>query len=108
MFLAVVNHAILVYTLDISFKIFLSLVSVVVKLLGDGLKIHGMLDDLVVVCDAEAFLYDWLTKVFTSFLLKTFLYDLLGLLYPVLLLLCCLLDDLGVFEHSSQLLVILE
>lgn len=105
-FLPIVNDAILVYALDVPLELFLPFVSVVGELLGNGQKIHGVLDDFVVIGDAEALLNHWLAEVLTSLLRQAFLYYPLGLLPPVLLLLCCFFDYFWVFEHVSQLWVI--
>lgn len=105
--LPIVYHGIIVYALYIPLELFLSLVSVEGEFLCDCLEIHGMLDDLVVISDAEALFDHRLAEILASLLQQAFLYDTLGLFSPVLRLFCCLLNDLWVLQHVSQLWIIL-
>lgn len=105
-FLPVINDTILVYALYVPLELFLLLISVVGKLLGNGLEIHGVLDDLVVISDAEALLYHWLAEILTSLLRQALFEYPLGIFSPVLWRLCRFLNDLWVIEHVSQLWVI--
>ena len=80
---SVVVEAILKDQLHITHKFLLILVSVVGELGENRAKIHRLLDDLVVVIDAEDFLIDWLFEELAIFVLEASLHHLYCLFLPV-------------------------